>query len=61
MRRRNCCVFRAVERNLGKFSKIVGRLGHSQHGFVWIEFEVTSIYTKTDLVFVGELDVNGFV
>ena len=28
-------------------------------GFVWLEFEVVGLYTQTDEVFVGKLDVIG--
>ena len=59
LRRRNCCVVRAVGLEMGKFSKIVRRLGRSQLSFVCLEFEVASGYAETDEVFVGELDVFG--
>ena len=57
LRRRNCYVVRAMGLEMGKFSKIVRRLGRSQLGFVCLEFEVAGCYTETDEVFVGELDV----
>ena len=61
MRRRNCYVVRAMGLEMGKFSKIVRRLGRSQLGFVCLEFEVAGCYTETDEVFVGELDVVGIL